>query len=84
MSEPYFSEEEKIKQGHSAFRSFFDDLGPNSIYKKIVLEEFFKLILSGNYDLSLPDEERQEGCETSDNPTGNVSSANESDGPFVA
>jgi hypothetical protein len=81
MSEPYFTEEEKIKQGHAAFKSFFDDLGPNDIYKRIVLEEFFRLILSGKYDLSLPDEEGQKGRETGDAPSGDVPDAHAGDGP---
>ncbi len=53
MSEPYFSEEEKIKQGHVAFKAFFDDLGPNDIYKRILLETFFEFIYKNSENNSL-------------------------------
>jgi hypothetical protein len=70
MSEPHISDEEKIRLGHEAFKTFVDSLGPNDIYKQILLEEFFRIILSGKYDLSLFAEEGSSGHEVGDDLQG--------------
>jgi hypothetical protein len=45
--------EQKATLGHATLKQFFDWLGPNDVYKQIVLEEFFKLLLEEEVDLSV-------------------------------
>lgn len=64
MQEPYISDEEKTRLGLEALKTFFDSLGENTIYKQILLEEFFRFILGNNkHDLSMLEEERQDECD---------------------
>ena len=51
--------EEKIKLGIETLKSFFDSLGPNDIYKQILLEELFKELMKN--DIPLSDTEKQQG-----------------------
>lgn len=53
------TDEQKAVEGHAAIKAFFDMLGPNDVYKEILLEEFFRFILEGKHDLSLLNEPRQ-------------------------
>lgn len=52
--------QEKLTEGLEALKEFFDSLGPNDIYKEILLETLFDM-LSGkeNNDLSVPGKARQ-------------------------
>lgn len=60
MDKHDLTDEQKAIEGHEAIKAFFDMLGPNDIYKEILLEEFFRFILEGKNDLSLLNEPRQE------------------------
>jgi hypothetical protein len=57
---------EKIKESHAALYAFFDSLGPNDIYKQVLLEEFFKILLENKNALLLLDSPGQERCQTPD------------------
>jgi len=62
----HLSDKEKAEKAHQALRAFFDQLGPDDIYK----EAFFDVLLEVLYgrvgdNLSLPSEEEQIGDATS-------------------
>jgi len=46
------SDEEKLKLADDALRTFFDQLGPNDIYKKVLLEVLFEEMFGHPVDLS--------------------------------
>jgi hypothetical protein len=50
MKNDEISDEEKIIESCEALKSFFDLLGPNDIYKQILLETFFAYLY--NIDVS--------------------------------
>lgn len=53
-------EKEKI-EAYSSLFEFFDSLGDNNIYKRIVLEEFFKYILENDLPFDSNDEKLNDG-----------------------
>lgn len=46
------SQQEKIKLGIETIKIFFDSLGPNDIYKKILLEELMKYLMHGSFEVT--------------------------------
>ena len=48
------SEQEKVKLGISAIKSFFDQFGKNDIYKQIFLEELMKILLEEDEPVHIP------------------------------
>jgi len=61
MTEPSLTDEQKTLLGHEALKAFFDSFGENDVYKRLFLEELFRGIFSGEYDLSLLGESGQTG-----------------------
>jgi hypothetical protein len=49
--------EDMVKSGHEALKDFFDQFGPNDIYKQIFMEELFKFIYQEFYGVKIPDSE---------------------------
>jgi hypothetical protein len=43
------NKEEMAREGHEALRDFFDQFGPNDVYKEIFLLELFRFLYEEMY-----------------------------------
>ena len=51
---------EIIQNSHEGLREFFDQFGPNDIYKEIFLEELFKFIFEEYYGIKIVNGEKSQ------------------------